>query len=71
MTFEGLGGFKSTVGSKTSRSSNPFNDHKRFIFRLDALARNEELQEKLQASDEWDLGSRALIRRSTGGVPCG
>ena len=40
---------------ETSRSGNPFNDHKRLIARLDVLARNEELQEKLQASDEWDL----------------
>ena len=40
---------------ETSRSGNPFNDHKRLIARLDVLARNEDLQEKLHASEEWDL----------------
>ncbi len=40
---------------KTSRSGNPFNDCNHLIVRLDALARNEELQEKLLRSTEWDL----------------
>ncbi|NOE33882.1 helicase-related protein [Ruegeria sp. HKCCD7318] len=40
---------------ESSRSGNPFNDHSRLIARLDVLARNEELQEKLQAATEWDL----------------
>jgi len=40
---------------ETSRSGNPFNDHNRLIVRLDVIARNEELQEKLLASQEWDL----------------
>lgn len=40
---------------ETSRSGNPFNDRNRLIVRLDVLARNEELQEKLQSSQEWDL----------------
>ncbi|GGE33718.1 RNA helicase [Agaricicola taiwanensis] len=40
---------------ETSRSGNPFNDHNRLIVRLDVLARNEELQEKLLKSQEWDL----------------
>lgn len=40
---------------ESSRSGNPFNDHNRLIARLDVLARNEELQEKLQAATEWDL----------------
>lgn len=39
---------------ESSRSGNPFNDHNRLIARLDVLARNEELQEKLQAATEWD-----------------
>lgn len=39
----------------TSRSGNPFNDRNRLIARLDVLARNEELQEKLSTSTEWDL----------------
>ncbi len=38
-----------------SRSGNPFNDCNRMIARLDVLARNEELQEKLLKSTEWDL----------------
>jgi superfamily II DNA or RNA helicase len=41
--------------TETSRSGNPFNDHNRLIVRLDVLARNEELQEKLLKSQEWDL----------------
>ena len=40
---------------ETSRSGNPFNDHNRLIVRLDVLARNDELQEKLLKSQEWDL----------------
>lgn len=40
---------------ETSRSGNAFNDRNRLIARLDVLARNEELQEKLAASTEWDL----------------
>ena len=38
-----------------SRSGNPFNDKNHLIARLDVLARNEELQEKLVRSTEWDL----------------
>lgn len=38
-----------------SRSGNPFNDRNHLIARLDVLARNEELQEKLMRSQEWDL----------------
>ncbi|MFC3724631.1 helicase-related protein [Neoaquamicrobium sediminum] len=40
---------------ETSRSGNPFNDRNRLILRLDVLARNEDLQEKLRAAQEWDL----------------
>ena len=40
---------------ETSRSGNPFNDHHKLIARLDVLARNEELQEKLKAATDWDL----------------
>ncbi|HCP81320.1 MAG TPA: RNA helicase [Octadecabacter sp.] len=40
---------------ESSRSGNPFDDHDRLIVRLDVLARNEELQEKLARSQEWDL----------------
>ena len=40
---------------ETSRSGNPFNDSNRLIVRLDVLARNEDLQEKLRSSQEWDL----------------
>lgn len=40
---------------ETSRSGNPFNDSDRLIVRLDVLARNEELQEKLMSAREWDL----------------
>ncbi len=40
---------------ETSRSGNAFNDRNRLIARLDVLARNEELQEKLASSTEWDL----------------
>lgn len=40
---------------ESSRSGNPFNDRDRLIVRLDVLARNDELQEKLLKSHEWDL----------------
>ena len=40
---------------ETSRSGNPFNDRDGLIARLDMLARNEDLQEKLAQSTEWDL----------------
>ena len=40
---------------ENSRSGNPFNDRNHLIARLDMLARNEELQEKLKRSQEWDL----------------
>ena len=39
----------------TSRSGNPFDDHNLVIARLDVLARNEELQEKLVHGNDWDL----------------
>ena len=39
---------------ENSRTGNPLNDGNRMIARLDMLARNEELQEKLAAT-EWDL----------------
>lgn len=40
---------------ETSRSGNPFNDRNRLIVRLDVLARNEDLQQKLAVAAEWDL----------------
>ena len=40
---------------ESSRSGNPFDDSNRLIARLDMLARNEELQEKLGQAGEWDL----------------
>lgn len=40
---------------ETSRSGNPFDDCNHMIARLDVLARNEDLQNKLSASKEWDL----------------
>ena len=40
---------------ETSRSGNVFNDSNYLIARLDVLARNEDLQQKLQSSNEWDL----------------
>lgn len=40
---------------ETSRSGNAFNDRNHLIVRLDVLARNEELQQKLMSSAEWDL----------------
>lgn len=39
----------------SSRSGNPFKDNDRLIARLDVVSRNEEVQEKLQSADEWDL----------------
>lgn len=38
----------------SSPSGNPFENHEHIIVRLDQMARNEELQEKL-CSDTWDL----------------
>ncbi len=40
---------------ENSRSGNPFNDRNRLIARLDVLARDEDLQEKLIRSSEWDM----------------
>ena len=40
---------------ESSRSGNPFDDRDRLIARLDMLARNEDLQEKLAHCTEWDL----------------
>jgi superfamily II DNA or RNA helicase len=40
---------------ENSRSGNPFDDRDFLIARLDVLSRNEELQEKLLRSKEWDL----------------
>ena len=40
---------------ESSRSGNPFEDRDRLIARLDMLARNEALQEKLGQATEWDL----------------
>ncbi|WMT87178.1 helicase-related protein [Pelagibacterium sp. 26DY04] len=40
---------------ETSRSGNPFSDRNRLIVRLDVLARNENLQDKLMSAQEWDL----------------
>ena len=40
---------------ETSRSGNPFGDRARLIARIDMIARNEDLQEKLAQSTEWDL----------------
>src|SRR5690606_767157 len=40
---------------ETSRTGNPFNDRNRLILRLDVLARNEDLQDKLRVAQEWDL----------------
>ncbi|MFB1489343.1 MULTISPECIES: helicase-related protein [unclassified Thiocapsa] len=44
----------SAILEQTSPSGNPFEDYPRLIVRLDQLARNEELQEKLCAPG-WDL----------------
>ncbi|NKK89562.1 DUF3883 domain-containing protein [Rhizobium leguminosarum bv. viciae] len=40
---------------ENSRSGNVFNENNRLIARLDVLSRNEELQQKLVSSTEWDL----------------
>ena len=40
---------------ETSVSGNPFAERPRLIARLDMLARNNELQAKLEAAPEWDL----------------
>ncbi len=40
---------------ETSRSGNVFNDRNRLVARLDVLARNEDLRQKLLSSNEWDL----------------
>ncbi len=40
---------------ESSVSGNPFAEHPLMIARLDMLARNEELQAKLEAAPEWDL----------------
>lgn len=40
---------------ENSRSGNPFEDRNRLIVRLDVLARDEDLQEKLTKATEWDL----------------
>nr|WP_255720228.1 DUF3883 domain-containing protein [Acuticoccus kalidii] len=40
---------------ESSRSGNVFDDRNRLIARLDVLARNDELQQKLGSSAEWDL----------------
>ena len=40
---------------ESSISGNPFAEHPLMIARLDMLARNEELQAKLEAAPEWDL----------------
>ena len=40
---------------ENSRSGNPFNDRNHLIAQLDVLSRNEELQEKLIRSNEWDV----------------
>lgn len=40
---------------ENSRSGNPFVDHNHVIARLDVLARNQEIQQKLQLAPEWDL----------------
>ena len=39
----------------SSASGNPFGDRDRMIARLDVISRNDEVQEKLQGADEWDL----------------
>ena len=40
---------------ENSRSGNPFADRNHLIARLDVLSRNEELQEKISSSPEFDL----------------
>ncbi len=40
---------------ETSRSGNPFGERNHLIARLDMLARDETLQEKIEQATEWDL----------------
>ena len=40
---------------QASRTSNPFEHKNCLIARLDQLARNEDIQERLRAAPEWDL----------------
>jgi superfamily II DNA or RNA helicase len=40
---------------EASRTGNPFEEKKLLIARLDMVARNEDLREKLRAAPEWDL----------------
>ncbi len=40
---------------ETSVTGNPFAEHSRLIARLDMLARNDQLKEKLEAAPDWDL----------------
>ena len=40
---------------ETTSGGNFFAKHDQIIVRIDQLARNEDYQEKLQASDDWDL----------------
>ena len=40
---------------ENSRSGNPFNEGDLLIARLDKLSRDEELQDKLEQSEDWDL----------------
>ncbi len=40
---------------QASRSGNPFNERHLLIARLDMLARNDDLQAKLEYADDWDL----------------
>jgi superfamily II DNA or RNA helicase len=40
---------------EASRTGNPFEEKHLLIARLDMVARNEELREKLKAAPEWDL----------------
>ena len=42
-------------GIESSRSGNPLDDRNRWIARLDMLARNDDLQAKLDQAGEWDL----------------
>ena len=48
-------GVLTRAGIEVSKSGNPFNDEDLLIARLDMLSRNEELQDKLEASHDWDL----------------
>lgn len=40
---------------ESARSGNAFNDRNLLIARLDVLARNEDMQQKLANSNEWDM----------------